>query len=66
MRPPPAPPSKKSAQQAARSQQKLLREARKKHRRVKPETLEASGYFVVQTTLMDEPASTIMELYRHR
>jgi hypothetical protein len=57
---------KKSAAQAARSQQKLLREARKKHRRVKPETLEATGYFVVQTTLMDEPASTIMELYRHR
>lgn len=57
---------KKSAEQAARSKQKLEREAKKKHRHVKPDTLEATGYFVVQTTLMDAPASTIMELYRHR
>lgn len=57
---------KKSRQQTQRARQKLLREAKKKHRRVKPQTLEAAGYVMVQTTLLDVDAATIMEWYRYR
>lgn len=57
---------RKSRQQTQRAQEKLLREAKKKHRTVKPQTLEAAGYIVVQTTLQVVDAATIMEWYRYR
>lgn len=57
---------KKSAQQTRRAQDKLRKQAKKRQRQLKPETLEAAGYVVVLTTLLDEAADRIMELYRAR
>ena len=57
---------KKTAEQTRRAQDRLRKEAKKKQRRVKPETLEAAGYIIVLTTLMELAAETIMELYRVR
>ena len=41
-------------------------EATKKRREVRPETLEAAGYVIVLTTLMEPSAQAIMEFYRRR
>jgi hypothetical protein len=57
---------KKSVEQTRRAQDKLRKQAKKKQRRLKPETLEAAGYVIVLTTLMDLPAEMVMELYRVR
>ncbi len=48
------------------AQEAIQREAAKKHRTVRPETLEAAGYVIVLTTLMAPTPQTIMEFYRRR
>lgn len=57
---------KKTLAQALAAQQAIQREAAKKRREVKPETIEAAGYVIVLTTLMQPPAGTVMEFYRRR
>ena len=57
---------KKTLAQTLAAQEALQREATKKHREVKPETIEAAGYVIVLTTLMSPSAETIMEFYRRR
>lgn len=58
---------RKSRQAAERARRALLKEAARKGRRVKPETLEAAGYTFVFTTLERRfPASAVLELYRGR
>lgn len=57
---------KKTLAQTLAAQEAIRREAAKKHRKVKPETIEAAGYVIVLTTLMQPLASTIMEFYRRR
>ena len=44
----------------------IEQEARRKGTQVKEQTLEAAGYVMVLTTLMQPSASQIMELYRRR
>lgn len=57
---------RKTLAQTLAAQQAIQREAAKKHREVKPETLEAAGYVIVLTTLMQPTAEAIMEFYRRR
>lgn len=57
---------KKTLAQALAAQEAIRREATKKHREVKPETMEAAGYVIVLTTLTQPSAETIMEFYRRR
>jgi transposase len=57
---------KKTLAQTLVAQEAIQREAAKKHREVKPETIEAAGYVIVLTTLMQPDASAIMEFYRQR
>ena len=57
---------KKTLAQTQASQEAIRREAAKKGRAVKPETLEAAGYVIVLTTLMSPTAEAIMEFYRRR
>lgn len=57
---------KKTAAQTRISQKALQREATKKRRALKPDTLEGSGYVVVVTTLQEPSAQAIMEFYRRR
>lgn len=57
---------KKTAAQTLAAQRAIEQEARKKGRRVKPETLEAAGYVIVLTTLSQPGAAAIMEFYRRR
>ncbi|MDO8813105.1 MAG: IS4 family transposase [Gallionella sp.] len=57
---------KKTLAQTLAAQEAIQREATKKHREVKPETIEAAGYVIVLTTLMSPSAETIMEFYRRR
>lgn len=57
---------KKTLAQTLAAQEAIQREAAKKHREVKPETIEAAGYVIVLTTLMSPSAETIMEFYRRR
>ena len=57
---------KKTLAQTLAAQQAIQREATKKRRAVKPETLEAAGYVIVLTTLMQPSAEAIMEFYRRR
>jgi hypothetical protein len=58
---------RKSEEAAKRSREKLLRIARKKQKQVRPETVEATGYVIVLTTLgSGTPAAEILELYRSR
>lgn len=58
---------RKSEEDAKRSREKLLAVARKKQKKVRPETLEAAGYIIVLTTLGPEcPAADVLELYRFR
>ncbi len=57
---------KKTAAQTLAAVQAIEKEARKKKRKVKPETIEAAGYVIVLTTLLQPDASAIMELYRRR
>jgi hypothetical protein len=57
---------KKTLAQTLAAQQAIQREATKKRREVKPETLEAAGYVIVLTTLMQPSAEAIMEFYRRR
>ena len=57
---------KKTVAQALAAQEAIQREATKKHREVKPETIEAAGYVLVLTTLMQPSAEAIMEFYRRR
>lgn len=57
---------KKTLAQTLAAQEAIQREAAKKHREVKPETLEAAGYVIVLTTLTQPSAETIMEFYRRR
>jgi hypothetical protein len=57
---------KKTAAQTLASQKALQREATKKRRESRPETIEGCGYVVVVTTLREPSAQSIMELYRRR
>lgn len=57
---------KKTLAQARAAQEAIQREAAKKRRDVKPETIEAAGYVIVLTTLMPPGAEAIMEFYRRR
>lgn len=57
---------RKTLAQTLAARQAIQREAAKKHREVKPETLEAAGYVIVLTTLMQPTAEAIMEFYRRR
>lgn len=57
---------RKTAAQTEAAIQAIEREARKKGTHVKPQTLEAAGYVIVLTTLMQPSAQAIMELYRRR
>ena len=57
---------KKTAAQTLAAQQAIQQEARKKGRIVRPQTLEAAGYVIVLTTLIQPSAAAIMELYRRR
>lgn len=57
---------KKTAAQSLAAQQAVQKEARKKGRTLRPQTLEAAGYVIVLTTLMQPSAAAIMEFYRRR
>jgi hypothetical protein len=58
---------RKSRTATQRARQKLLREAARKHRQTRPETLEACGYIFVLTTLPPKvSAVVVLELYRGR
>jgi hypothetical protein len=57
---------KKTAAQTLAAQQAIQQEARKKGRVVRAQTLEAAGYVIVLTTLMQPSAAAIMEFYRRR
>lgn len=57
---------KKTAAQTLKAQQAVAKEARKKGRNVRPQTLQAAGYVIVLTTLAQPDAVSIMELYRQR
>ena len=57
---------KKTAAQTLAAQQAIQQEARKNGRIVRPQTLEAAGYVIVLTTLMQPSAAAIMEFYRRR
>jgi transposase len=57
---------KKTLAQTLAAQEAIRQEATKKRREVRPETLEAAGYVIVLSTLMQPSAEAIMELYRRR
>ena len=57
---------KKTVAQTLTAQEAIQREATKKRREVRPETLEAAAYVIVLTTLMQPSAPEIMEFYRRR
>lgn len=60
---------KKSRHAAELARERIRREAAKKKRATRPETLEACGYIFVFTTLTDGekwPAATVLEMYRGR
>lgn len=57
---------KKTVAQTLAAQEAIEREATKKRRQVRPETLEGAGYVIVLTTLMEPSAQAIMEFYRRR
>ena len=57
---------KKTLAQTLAAQAAIHTEATRKHRQVKPETLEAAGYVIVLTTLKSPDAAAILELYRRR
>jgi len=57
---------KKTLAQTLAAQEAIQQEATKKRREVRPETLEAAGYVIVLTTLMQPSAEAIMEFYRRR
>lgn len=57
---------KKTAAQTCAAVRAIQKEARRKGRTVRPETLEAAGYVIVLTTLVQPSASAIMALYRRR
>lgn len=58
---------RKSRQAAERARAKILREAAKKKRQVKPQTLEAAAYIFVFTTLpATVRAAAVLEMYRGR
>ena len=57
---------KKTLAQTLAAQEALRREATKKRRELMPDTIEASGYVVVVTTLRQPSAQAIMEFYRRR
>jgi Transposase DDE domain len=57
---------RKTLTQTLAAQEAIQREAARKRRQIKPETLEAAGYVIVLTTLLQPPAEAIMEFYRRR
>lgn len=57
---------KKNAEQTRKSQEKVRQEASRKQNVLQPQTLEAAGYVIVLTTLMEPAADVILELYRCR
>ena len=57
---------KKTAAQTREAQQKVRQEAAKDSRKAQPQTLEAAGYVLVLSTLLEPSAQTMLELYRCR
>lgn len=58
---------KKSRETAERARRKVIKDGKRKGRKPKPETLEASEYVFVFTTLdRSFPARTVLEMYRGR
>lgn len=57
---------KKSAAQTRKAQDKVRQEAAKDKRVARPQTLEAAGYVVVLSTLMQPAGEIVLELYRCR
>jgi hypothetical protein len=57
---------KKTAAQTQASIKAIELDARKKKRTVRAATLEAAGYVIVLTTLVEPSAAAIMEFYRRR
>jgi hypothetical protein len=58
---------RKSEVAAQRAQRKVEKEARKKGRQVRPETLKLAAFVLVLTSLPDSwPAALVLELYRAR
>lgn len=57
---------KKTLAQTLVAQAAIQREATKQRRDVQPETLEAAGYVIILTTLLQPDALAIMEFYRRR
>lgn len=57
---------KKTTAQTQAAVEAIQKEATRKRIKVRPETLEAAGYVIVLTTLMQPSAAAIMELYRRR
>jgi len=57
---------KKSAAQTRKAQDKVRQEAAKDKRIAQPQTLEAAGYVIVLSTLMQPAGETLLELYRCR
>lgn len=57
---------RKTAAQTLQAQREIEQEARRKRSTVKPQTLEAAGYVIVVTTLVEPAAASIMEFYRRR
>ena len=57
---------KKTAAQTLAAQQAIEQEARRKGRKVQPQTLEVAGYVIVLTTLSELSAAQVMEFYRRR
>ena len=57
---------RKTVAQTLAAQEAIKREASRKRHKVRPETLEAAGYVMVLTTLMQPSAQAIMEFYRRR
>jgi IS4 transposase len=57
---------RKTVAQTLKTQEKLRKTAARKNRQLQPETLEAAGYVLVLTTLIEVDAAAILELYRYR
>lgn len=57
---------KKSQGQTRQTQYKMRKKASKAPRRLHPDTLEAAGYVIILTTLLEPAAATLLELYRCR
>ncbi len=58
--------SKKPPEATEKAKQQVKRRASKRQQRLKPETLEAAEYLFLFTTLKEEKAESLLDLYRMR